>query len=97
MATALNHNAQLRSSLRLLSEATAIKLNLETAVGREKDVHALDLYEKLDVHGEFEKLVVTLLVMRAFSTSRRKACAYFRDPTAVSRFNHWPEECNITE
>ena len=61
--------------------------NLETAVGREKDVHALDLYEKLDVHGRFEKLVVTLLVMRAFSNfpGALRACAYFRDPTADSR------------
>jgi hypothetical protein len=36
-------------------------LNLETAVGREKDV------QDIDVHGEFEKRVVTLLVMSAFS------------------------------
>jgi len=35
----------------------------ETVVGREKDVH------DIDVHGEFKKLVVTLLVMRAFSNS----------------------------
>jgi hypothetical protein len=34
---------------------------LETAVGREKDV------QDIDVHGEFEKRVVTLLVMSAFS------------------------------
>ena len=34
---------------------------LETAVGREKDVH------DIDVHGEYEKLVATLLVMRGFS------------------------------
>ena len=43
--------------------------------------------KKLDVHGRFEKLVVTLLVMRAFSNfpGALRACAYFRDPTAVSR------------
>jgi hypothetical protein len=35
--------------------------NLETAIGREKDV------QDIDVHGEFEKRVVTLLVMSAFS------------------------------
>ena len=34
--------------------------NLETAVGREKDV------QDIDVHGEFEKRVVTLLVMSIF-------------------------------
>ncbi len=34
---------------------------LETAVGREKDVQGID------VHGEYEKLVTTLLVMRGFS------------------------------
>jgi hypothetical protein len=34
---------------------------LETAVGREKDV------QDIDVRGEFEKRVVTLLVMSAFS------------------------------
>ena len=36
------------------------RMILETAVGREKDVHAID------VHGRFEKLVVTLLVIRVF-------------------------------
>ena len=80
-------------------------LNLETVVGREKDVHGID------VHGKYEKLVVTymdvgyadnagaiisatLLVMRGFSdfpvmrhTGASRACAYFRDPTAVSRLN----------
>ena len=56
-------------------------LNLETAVGREKDVQALD------VPGGFEKFVVTLLVMRSFSnfSGASRACADFRDPTAVSR------------
>jgi hypothetical protein len=54
---------------------------LETAVGREKDV------QDIDVHGEFEKRVVTLLVMSAFSNfpGASRACADFRDPTAVSR------------
>ena len=58
--------------------------NLETAVGREKDVQALDAPE------EFEKFVVTLLVMRSFSnfSGASRACADFRDPTAVFRFNH---------
>jgi hypothetical protein len=37
------------------------RIILETAVGREKDV------QDIDVHGEFEKRVVTLLVMSAFS------------------------------
>jgi hypothetical protein len=39
------------------------------------------------VHGEFEKRVVTLLVMSAFSNfpGASRACADFRDPTAVSR------------
>ncbi len=43
--------------------------------------------QDIDVHGRFEKLVVTLLVMRAFSNflGALRACAYFRDPTAVSR------------
>ena len=36
-------------------------INLVTAVGREKDV------QDIDVHGEYEKLVATLLVMRGFS------------------------------
>jgi len=35
-------------------------LNLETAVGRENDV------QDIDVHGKFEKRVVTLLVMSFF-------------------------------
>jgi hypothetical protein len=40
------------------------------------------------VHGEFEKRVVTLLVMSAFSNfpGASRACAGFRDPTAVFRF-----------
>ncbi len=54
---------------------------LETAVGCEKDVQGID------VHGEYEKLVVTLLVMRGFSDfpGASRACTYFRDPTAVPR------------
>ena len=58
-------------------------LNLETAVGREKDV------QDIDVHGEFKKSVVTLLVMRTFLnlSGASRACAAFRDPTAVSRLN----------
>ena len=54
---------------------------LETAVGREKDVQGIG------VHGEYEKLVVTLLVMRGFSDfpGASRACAYFRDPTSASR------------
>jgi hypothetical protein len=45
--------------------------------------------QALDVLGEFEKRVVTLLVMSAFSNfpGASRACADFRDPTAVSRFN----------
>jgi hypothetical protein len=62
---------------------TIAYLNLETAVGREKDV------QDIDVHGEFEKRVVTLLVKSAFSNfpGASRACADFRDPTAVSRLN----------
>ena len=43
--------------------------------------------QALDVPGEFEKFVVTLLVMRSFSnfSGASRACADFRDPTAVSR------------
>jgi hypothetical protein len=57
------------------------RIILETAVGREKDV------QDIDVHGEFEKRVVTLLVMSAFSNfpGASRACADFRDPTAVFR------------
>jgi hypothetical protein len=57
--------------------------NLETAVEGEKDV------QDIDVHGRFKKLVVALLVMRAFSNfpGALRGCAYFRHSTAVSRFN----------
>jgi hypothetical protein len=55
---------------------------LKTAVEGEKDV------QDIDVHERFEKLVVTLLVMRAFSNfpGALRACGYFRHPTAVFRF-----------
>jgi len=55
---------------------------LKTAVGREKDV------QDIDVNREFEKRVVTLLVISAFSNflGPSRACADFRDPTAVFRF-----------
>jgi hypothetical protein len=58
-----------------------VAIILETAVGRDKDV------QDIGVHGGFEKRVVTLLVMSAFSNSpgASRACADFRDPTAVSR------------
>ena len=60
-----------------------LPFNLENAVGRGKDV------QDIGVHREFEKFVVTLLVMRSFSNflGASRACAYFRDPTAFSRFN----------
>jgi len=56
--------------------------HLETVVGREKDV------QDIDAHRELEKLVVTLLVMRAFSNflGASRAGADLRDLTAVSRF-----------
>jgi hypothetical protein len=43
--------------------------------------------QDIDVHGEFEKRVVTLLVMSDFSNfpGASRACAGFRDPTAVFR------------
>ena len=54
---------------------------LENAVEREKGV------QDIDVHGELEKQVVTLLVMSVFSSfpGASRACADFRDPTAFSR------------
>ena len=65
----------------ILDSSNIPEIILGTAVGREKDV------QDIDVHGEYEKLVVTLLVMRGFSDfpGASRACAYFRDPTAVSR------------
>ena len=61
------------------------RLNLENAVGREKNV------QDIDVHGGFEKRVVTLLVMSVFSnfSGASRACADFRDPTAFSRLNEY--------
>jgi len=58
-------------------------LNLETAVGRKKDVYGIG------VHGEIKKFVVTVWVMRHFLIVRGapRACADFCDPTAVSRLN----------
>jgi len=57
-------------------------VNLENAVGREKDV------QDIDVHRLFKNLVVTLLVMRGFlnNLGASRACADLRDPTAFSRF-----------
>ncbi len=54
---------------------------LESSVEREKDVQGID------VHREFEKSVVTLLVMSIFSNflGALRACADFRDSTEESR------------
>jgi hypothetical protein len=43
--------------------------------------------QDIDVAGKVEKRVFTLLVMSAFSSfsGASRACADFRDPTAVSR------------
>ncbi len=59
-------------------------LNLETAVGRKKDV------QDIGVDGEIKKSVVTSVVMRHFFIlpGAPRACADFCDPTAVSRLNH---------
>ncbi len=59
--------------------------NLESSVEREKDVQGID------VHREFEKSVVTLLVMSIFSNFLGvfRACAGFRDSTEESRFNYF--------
>ena len=63
-------------------------INLESADGREKDVQDIGVYR------EFEKCVVTLLVMSIFSSflvmrhsDASRACPDFRDPIAESRFN----------
>ena len=60
-----------------------MKFNLETSVGRGKDM------QDIGVHGESEKRVVTLLVMRCFFDlpGAPRACVDLRDPTEVSRFN----------
>jgi len=54
---------------------------LETAVGRKKDVQAIG------VHGEIQKVVVTLVVMRPFCilSGAPRGCADFLRPTAVPR------------
>jgi hypothetical protein len=63
-----------------------VALNLESAVGREIDVQDIEVYR------EFEKYVVTLLVMSIFSnylvmrhSDALRACADFSDPTTDSR------------
>ncbi len=55
--------------------------NLKTVVGREKAVQAID------VHRECINCVVTFLVMSQFLhfLGASRACADFRDPTAVFR------------
>jgi hypothetical protein len=57
-------------------------ISLETVVEHKKDV------QQIGAHRKFEKLVFTLLVMRAFSSflGAVRCCADFCDPTAVSRF-----------
>lgn len=59
---------------------TAKTVILETTVEHEKDV------QHIDVHREFGKLVVTLLVMSAFSNflGASRGCADLRESTAVS-------------
>jgi hypothetical protein len=58
-------------------------LNLESSVGREKDVQGID------VHRGVEKYVVTLLVMSLFSSfpGASRTCADFCESTEESRFN----------
>ena len=67
--------------------------NLETAVGHKKAVQAIG------VHGEIQKVVVTLVVMRHFCIlpGAPRGCAEFCDPTAVSRFNSTHEPPRETE
>jgi hypothetical protein len=77
-----------------------MKFNLETSVGRGKDMQDHSSIAScnrcvsasmhvIGVHGESEKRVVTLLVMRGFFDlpGAPRACVDFRDPTEVSRFN----------
>jgi hypothetical protein len=55
--------------------------------------------QDIDVHGGFEKRVVTLLVMSAFLNfpGASRACADFRDPTAVFRIIYQqPVENSLT-
>ncbi len=56
-------------------------LNLKAAVEREKAVHAID------VHREWKNCVVTFWVMSQLFhfLGASRACADFRDPTAVFR------------
>ena len=51
--------------------------------------HKKDVYD-IDVHGEIQKVVVTLVVIRHFCIlpGAPTACAGFCDPTAISRFKH---------
>jgi len=58
--------------------------NLETPVGYEKYV------QDIAVHRKFSKFVLTLLVMRTFQNfpGAARACAEFRTPTEVSRFEY---------
>ena len=65
---------------------------LENAVGRGKDV------QDIDVHGEFEKPVGTLLVLSGFSnfSGASRACAYFRDPTAFFRIIETLKEITVS-
>ena len=78
MQTAIDDQGFTRSR----DEMTKDSFNLESAVGRGKDV------QDIGVHREFEKCVVTLLVMSIFPSflGASRACADFRDPTADSRF-----------
>ena len=59
-------------------------LNLETAVGRKKDVQGIG------VDGEIKKSEVTSVVMRHFFIlpGAPRACADFCDPIAVSRLKY---------
>ena len=74
-----------------LNHLSIFLIILETAVGREKDV------QEIDVHRNFEKFALTLLVVRIFSIflGASRACADFRDPTAGSRLNNYPKPLNI--
>ena len=66
----------------MMSSLAIEQIILETAVGREKAVQAID------VHGEFKNCVVTFWVMSQFFKflGASRGCADFRDPTAVFRF-----------
>lgn len=64
--------------------AFLIRIILEPAVERGEDV------QDIDVSGEDEKFVITLLVMRYFSdlSGALRACADFRVSIADSRINY---------